>query len=836
VTYSGVRPLQNTPAKSNRGIVETLLQDLRYALRHLQRSPAFALAAILTLALGIGANTAMFSMLNALTWQRLPIDDPDGLIAILPKTSRGLPRSTPVSAVDVLKDGPLQPLCGYLGGVILPVLAKGAPVQTSTTFITAHCLTAFGVRPLMGRGITDEEAPIYGQGARVALISHRLWTTVFSADPAVLGQSLQVNNVDVTIIGVLPRGFLGLEIDYGVDIFTTFDSVLRATVGRRQLASALLGRLRPGSTFEQAVAELETRWPSVMDAVLPSTAALAPSERDQLRDSSLRLERIGTGISRIRERYVQPLTLIFGLTSLLLILACVNLGGLLLARVNARSAELSVRLALGGTRRRIAQQMLIESLLLALSGAALAVPLAYASAITLASFMPPINVPYAISFAPDLRVLGVTSLIGLGVGALMSALPLRLAMRRHATTQVTWNRTIAGNTGRWSRGLLVAQVGLSVVLLAGAVLLTRSLYLLQHNELGVRTEGILNVKLFTLPNAPYNRSGREAYYPPLLETIGALPGVRSVVLSQSFPRVTTTTRGMPVRFDGEELKGVETSIDYVSPGFFTAMGIPLRAGRDVTWSDTLQTRPVGVISESLARALSADGNVLDRRLTMRTLPVDREVVIIGVVADATRGDPRETHPHTVYAPALQVPAISAFTPNLLIDTSDPATTASGVRQILRERGQEYAQEIIKLEDVLARAPATERMSATVAAAVGGLAVILALIGVHGALAYAVSRRRREIGVRLAVGATPSMVARGIIREALLVTAAGVAIGLPIAVLSARTLRSLMYGITEGDVTTFAAVAAFFLVMGSVAGLLPARRAAGTDPVTTLRAE
>jgi putative ABC transport system permease protein len=812
--------------------MERLLQDLRYAARHLQRSPGFALAAILTLALGIGANTAMFGMLSALTLQRLPIDDPDGLIAVAPRTSRGLPRSTPMSAIAELgPDGPLQHLCAYLGGIVLPVLANGAPVQTLTTFVTGQCFDALGVKPIMGRTITDADAPIHGKGAPVVVISHRLWSNALGADAAILGKTLQLNNVDVTIVGVLPRGFAGLEVDNGVDVFATFDSVLAATGNRRQLASYLLGRLRPGITLAQATAEIETRWPAMLDAVLPT--ALPTSEREQLRDSIPRLERFGTGTSRIRERYVQPLTLIFGLTGLLLLLACINLGGLLLARLNARSAELAVRVALGGTKWRVAQQMLLESLVLSLCGAALGVPLAYALAATLASFLPPINVPYTMSFTPDARALAATAVIAVVVALVMSAVPVTVALRRRQGSRFVWDRTVVSTTGRWARSLLVAQVALSVTMVIGAALLTRSLYLLQHADLGIRTADILNVKLYTLPNAPYNRDQRIAYYPQLIETIAALPSVRGVALASAFPRVTTTGPGMPVAFAGEAT-GLVTANDYVSPGFFTMMGISLRAGRDVSWSDTLQTRAVAVVSESLAKALAPDGNVLDRQLRLRTLPVDQEMVIVGIVTDATQGDPRNTRPRVVYRPALQRPAISAFNPNLLIATSDPATVAAGVRELLREGGQDYAQEIIGLPDLLVRAPATERMSATVAAGVGVLAVLLALIGVHGALAYAVSRRKREIGVRVAMGATPTSVARDIVREGLVVTALGVALGVPLALFAARSLKTLMFGISEVDAVTFAAVAMFFLALGALAGLLPARRAATVDPMIALR--
>jgi putative ABC transport system permease protein len=276
--------------------------------------------------------------------------------------------------------------------------------------------------------------------------------------------------------------------------------------------------------------------------------------------------------------------------------------------------------------------------------------------------------------------------------------------------------------------------------------------------------------------------------------------------------------------------------DSISPAYFDTMGIRLLAGRDVSWQDTMKTLPVAVVSESLARALQADGNVVGRSFTMRTLPVDLEFQIVGVVSDATHGDPRHSHTRAIYRPILQVGPASSLNPNVIIQTTDPRTAASGVRRILSEFGRDYAQEIISVNDLLARAPSTERMSATVAGAVSGIAVLLALIGVHGALAYSVARRTREIGVRLAIGAAPAAAARSVMREGILVCALGVAVGLPLAAVVAGSLRSLMFGILENDPATFAAAAALFLVLGVAAGLAPARRAAKVDPVTALRAE
>jgi predicted permease len=837
IELGGIEPVKTRVREVRMGVrLEALAQDAKYAFRHMRRSPGFATAAILTLAIGIGANTAVFTMFNAISLKRLPIPEPDKLMAIQPVNSRGLNRTTPMSVVAVLKDGPLDHFCAYLGDLVLPVLANNAPVQTTTTFVTSECFNAFGVTPIMGRGITEEEAPINGAGARIAVITHRLWSATFNSDPAILGKSMTVNNVPVTVVGVMPKGFAGLEVDTGVDIFVPFDAVLPASRGRRQLASYLLGRLKPGVTMEAATAEIEARWPAMLEAVLP--AGMAVTEREQLMDSKPRLMSFGTGMSRLRTRYAQPLMLILGLTTLLLVLACINLGGLLLARLNARSSELAVRLALGGSRWRMAQQMLVENGVLAVTGAVLALPVAYVTASTLASFTPPINVPYQISFVPDARVFGLTAVVAFTVALLMSALPVWFAARRKSAASIRWDRTIVGNTGWWGRGLLVAQVALAIVMLVDASLLTRSLYLLNNGDLGIQTDNLLNVRMFTSPNSTvYGRADRESYLPPLVEKVRALPGVTSVALATVTPRQTTTSVGSPVAWQGDAYDTARTtSLDSVSPEFFSTMGIRVLSGRNVTWQDTMKTQPVAVVNESLANMLSPDGNVLGRAIKMRTLPVDLEFQIVGIVSDATLGDPRNAHPRVIYRPILQVGPISQLAPNLIIQTTDARSAASGARRIIDEFGRDYAQEIISVNDLLARAPATERMSATVAGAVGGMAVLLALIGVHGALAYSVARRTREIGVRMAIGAAPATAARSVMREGLVVCGLGVLIGLPLAAVTARSLRSLLFGISDSDPATFAVAAVAFLILGLFAGLSPARRAANVDPVIALRSE
>lgn len=814
---------------------DALLQDIRYACRHVRRSPGFAAAAILTLAFGIGANAAMFTVLNALVLRPLPIKDPAGLISISGRNERGQLKITPIPAVDQLtQNGPLQDVCGYNGGVIISVEANGRWSQILGTIVTGRCFTTFGVMPILGRPIVEDDAPLHRPGSHVVVIGHRFWTRMFDADPDVVGRTIRAQGVELSVIGVLPPGFGGLHVDSGADLFAPPDTLFPvAALGRRPGASEILGRLRPGVSLEQATAELETRWPALLEAAVPST--LPPAERADLLAVRPVVQRMGTGLSIYRERYARPLTMILGLTSLLLLLACVNLGGLLLARLSARASELAIRLALGGSQWRIAQQMLVESLLLSLSGALLAVPMSFAFIVSLASFIPVGFVERTVSFAPDLRVLASTALVGLSAGVLMSALPIWMAVRRRTSAGFTWNRTIAGATSHWTRGLLVAQVALSVVMLIGAGLLTRSFYLLQRGDLGVRTAGVLAVKVMQVPNG-YRGIDPASYYPALVERIAALPGVRSAGFARLFPRLATEPPAEPIAFVGDAPGEARARLEATSPRFFETVGIPLLAGRFTSWSDNDKTRHVAVVSESLARALAPDGHVLERRVRLGSVRGHQDVVIVGVAGNATLGNPRRPDPPVLYRPALQMGPVG-LSPNFVISTDgDPSTVAAGVRQVLKDAGREFAHEIITLEDILERAPSSERMSATLAAAVAVLAVTLALIGIHGALAYTVSRRTREIGVRVALGAAPGAVATIVLREGFVLTLAGLAIGLPSALLVARALRTLMFGVSAADPFTFGAATAFLLAIGLGAGIIPARRAAGVDPVVALRAE
>jgi len=809
-------------------------QDIRQAVRHLLRSPAFAVSGLLILALGIGANSAMFSLINTLVLRPLPIADPQSLVGVSGRNAEQQLRLTPIPAVALLDhaDGPLQHVCGYNGGVVVAVAAGGSVMQATGALVTGNCFDAFGVRPLLGRGIVDADAPLLRAGSHVAVISHRLWTRLFAANPSVVGKSIRLEGTEMLVIGVMPEGFSGLHADSGVDVFAPFDTIFPARADRRPGASHVIGRLRPGATFAATASQLAALWPAVLEQAVPPT--LGAAERESLLSAQPQVEGIGSGLSAYRDRYARPAALMFGLTVVLMLMACLNLGGLFLSRAVERRPEMSTRLALGGSRWRVSRQMLVECLVLSTAGAALAIPVAFALVSGLVSILPPMFVDPVRTFTPDTFTIAATVGAGLLAGVVISVLPIWLAgptaLRLGAT------RAVAPATGLWSKGLVVAQIGLSIVLVAGAGLLARSLYLLQQVDPGVRADGVIVLRLMPVPDG-YRDIDNASFYPPLLEAIAALPGVESVGYARLFPRSTGETPGDPVAFAGQEFGDMRSMWEVASPTFFETVGIPLLRGRGPAWTDTAASRQVAIVSERLARRLAPNGDVIGRRIRYGTNAANQDVEIVGVVRNATMGNPRRPDLPIVYRPPLQVGRTGNY-PSLVIRADDRLRepVIAGVRELVARGGREFVQDVSGLADLLARAPSSERMSTALAVALAGLAVVLAFAGIFGLQSYAVARRTREIGVRAAVGAAPATVLRMLMREALRVTVVGVTIGLPAAYAASRVLSSLTFGIAPGDPVTLTLTAALFVAIGVVAGLGPARLAARIDPAVALRRE
>ena len=812
--------------------MEALLQDLRYALRHLRASPGFSAAAILILALGVGANTGMFSILNGLLLRPLPVKDPDSLVGIQAFGANGSRRGILVPIAELLEqgDGPFERACAINGGGVFAVEANGVASQGSMATVTGSCFDVFGVQPLWGRTLGPADAPVRGRGGLVTVLGHRFWSRTFGNDPNAIGKTIQSEGVDLTVVGVMPEGFVGLQADSGTDFFVPNYSVTPYRTDRPASAPQVVGRLKSGVTLAAAQAELSARWPALVTEVTPST--LGEAERNNFLDQTPRIESLRLGLNFYRDRYGRSLTMMLGLTGVLLLLACINLGGLLLARLNDRTAELSVRLALGGSGFRLGQQMLLEGLLLSVSGALFGIPTSFAFVGLLASLLPATLLAHSLDFSPDARVLLMTSVIGVAAGVAMSALPLVLMWRRRARLLSASDRTVVGSTSRWARGLLIVQVALSVIMLTGAALLIRSLYLLQNTNTGVRAERVVNLKLMPVPGG-YRGIDNASYYSGLLDQVAALPAVRSAGLARLFPRAGDLV-GLPIGLVGDPAPQLVAQKESVSPGLFETIGVRLIAGRMPQWSDTPTSQKVAIVNESLAKMLTADGNALGRVVNYGADPLDRGVEIVGIIADTTLGSLRLPHYPVFYRPMLQAGGFSNY-PNLLVKVEgDPLAATTAIAGLVKQQGREYAHQIATLEDVFARSPSNERMSATLAGVVAVLAVTLAFVGIYSLLAYSVARRTREIGLRVALGAGRRDIVRMVMRDGVLLTGIGVAFGIPAAIAGSSVLRTMLFGVSATDPLVLAVAVVFFLALGLAAGVIPAHRAASVDPSIALR--
>ena len=814
----------------------SLANDVRNAIRQLRRSPSFCFAAIVILALSIGANAAMFSLENAIVLRKLPIPNPDSLIGISGRSAQDQLRLTPIPAIDVLKRdaGAFRDLCGINSGVVLSVASDVAASQAIGALVTGRCFETIGVAPILGRTIVDEDAPLDRRGNLVTVISHRLWMRIFGGEPSAIGKRVRVEGAQLTVIGVMPQGFDGVDIDAGADLYVPFDTIFPARTDRRPGAAYLLTRTTPDASVESIAARITTVWPALLNEVVPATVPAA--ERASLLAARPRVESLGTGLSGYRSRYAKPVAVMFGLSGILLILACVNLGGLLLSRSIVRSPEMAMRLALGGGRVQMARQLLIENALVGVCGAVVAVPVSFAIVNLVASFLPTGNIARTLSLTPDAFVIAITLIAGLTCSIVIAVLPIAIALPRRAGLVLAWHRTTAGPGVRWMRGLLAAQIALSVVLVIGAALLGRSLYLLHHVDQGVAADRLLMIRLMPLPDG-YSNIDNASYYPALLDRIGELPGVESVAIGRAFPRMFTDAGGQAISVIGEPDRDLTAFLEITSPAFFDTLGLQLLNGRATSWSDNASSRKVAVVSERLAKMLSPDGAVIGRRVNFGTDPIHRDVEIVGIVRSATMGNPRNPAAPVFYRPALQAARYANY-PSVLVrgDSTAFASISAAARAIVADAGHEFIPEISTVEEVLNRAPASERMSATLAATLGALAIILTFVGTFAVLAYDVTRRTREIGVRCAIGAEPRQVMQFVLREAMLPTIAGVVIGLPVAYSASRVLAGLLFGIRQSDPLTFGGAAVFFVALGLVAASIPARRAATIDPVIALRIE
>ena len=818
-------------------------QDLRYALRHIGRAPGFACAVVAMLALAIGANSAFFSLVNAVVLRRLPVREP-GRLVVLQATDNRAQQNRPLyyAAFRELAKLPVfEQVALYSGGGLFQIETRGALNEGLIEASTPGLFETLGLQPHLGRFFTPDDSPADRSAEAVVVLSFDFWRRAFGSDPSAIGERILIAGTPAVVIGVTPPEYKGFYADggFGFSVPLTFLIRQMGNDPKRPVRGLnAIARLAHDASLRRARAAVDAAWPSIRVDAVPS--GLSPTERSEIATQQITVASLAAGFSSLRRQYQNPLLVLQGVAAMLLAIACANLSGLLLARTAARERERAVCVAVGASRGRIVRQVLFESLIPTMAGAAVAVPIAWWTTKAAESVLWQGSAPLSRSLTPDNSVLAVTALSAVLTGLLVAALPAWIAAKRWPQGALLGARTIAGTTGRRGKALLVAQLAVSFVLLVGAGLFASSLRELRRLDPGVRTEGVRWSRLFAVPNG-YRNQNDAAYYPDLVQRLSDVRGVRSVALASMFPTFFgfgNLVATQPVARAGasDPRTAADGIMENVTPRFFDTVGIPLLRGRDFSWSDDAQHPNVAIVNESLRQKLFPGGDAIGRQIGIGADPKRSAVEIVGVVGDASIGSYRLPHMPVVFRPRMQELPL-ARAPVMLYRTSgDPAVVDGAMQKVIGRLGHEYARRFYSLDEQVDLSLLQERLLAGLSSFFAGFAVLIAFVGLYAALAYAVTQRTREFGVRMALGAARGALVGLLLGDAMIVTLLGIAIGIPCALATGRLLAALLFGLTSWDPATIAAAAGFFTIVGLVAGLRPALRAASMDPMTALRSD
>lgn len=809
-------------------MTSSISQDLRYAFRMLAKTPAFTVTAILTLALGIGANTAIFSVANALLLRSLPYQDPDDLVIVTHARGPNRRPFTYVRAIFLAEHSRSFTAFAPFMTDNFNMTGRGEPEQLPAVRTGWKFFDILGLRPTLGRSFQpDDDQP----GSRpVILISQSLWKRRFSADPRVIGESVTLDSVDNTIIGVLPADFEFAPAGRSIDVWATraFEqSGLTPEQAREGQAYVLgLARIRRGVSIDQAQAEM-----LVLDSeYLREHPAMSDAD-----------SRFGISLNQLQQLMVANIRtavlVLFGAVGLVLLIACANIASLLWSRAMARRKEIAIRAALGASRSEIVRQLLIESLLLALGGGALGVVISFWGTRVLsalpASTLPRINPIYM-----DGEVLAFAFGLSLFTGVLFGLMPtLQFSKPDVQTVLREEGRAVAGGRRRsFARAMLVvSQIALSMILLVGAGLLMRSFANLQNVTLGFNPRNLLMLDI-TLPESRYPTKQRlAAFFNGVLEQIAALPGVRSAAASSAIP--LSPSNYAPMLPDGQpDLQLAQRpshSIQTITPAYFETMGIPLLAGRIFDARDQESATPVAIVNDSFARRYWPQQNPIGKRIVIGTSPAP--TVVVGVTGDVRNIRLAVASVPEVYYPISQHPTESMHI--IVRGVADPSNLTALIRgQIASLDKQEPVTNVRTMQQHLSNSIAQTRLTMLLVSTFSIVALVVATVGLYGLIAYSVAQRTQELGIRLALGAEPRDIVRLVMRQGLAAALVGIAAGLAGSLALTRAMRSLLYDVSATDMQTFTVSALVFLAIAAVASYIPARRAARLDPSGTLRYE
>src|SRR5580658_2346864 len=828
--------------------LETLAQDTRYALRTLHANPGFAATAVLSLALGIGANTAIFSILNAVMLRSLPVEDPQRLVQL------GSPDSSGTSPLSVGFTNPIweqvrdhrQAFSGTLAfsGTRFDLAEGGESHLAEGLWVSGDYFSVLGVPAMRGRVFTaDDDLHGGGHAGAVAVLSHGFWKRHFASDPGIVGKSIRLDRHPFTIIGVTPPWFTGLDVDTHFDVAIPIGCEPILHTDRSALAARswwwlrILGRLAPGETLQQADAKMKALAPELNRATLP-TDWDADGQRQYLQ-RTFALRPAATGFSETGTQYRKALFTLMVVVGLVLLIACANIANLLLARAAARQREISIRMAIGAARRRVMRQLLSESLLLSILGALGGVLFAVWGSRLLVRLLSKTGSELQLDTAPDLRVLAFTMGVAVLTGLLFGLAPaLRATSVSPHNALKEHSRSMGGGRSSLGRALVTFQVALSLMLLVGAGLFLGTFRNLLSTDLGFSRHNILLIQAGMLQsNVP--RTQRPRVYREIVGRLRDIPGVQSASSSVLTP-ISGSTWNNIVSPEGYSPKGKFDTLVYfnrVSPRYFATMRTPLLLGRDFSDHDDAGAPKVMLIDESAARKFFGKANPLGKTIRAETQAGKQDSYqVIGVVKDAKYEQVNEDRLLSAYVACAQdAEPWSEVTFEIRSERPVQAFVPA-VRAAIGAENPGISLEFHNFETQVDESLLQPRMVALLSAFFGGLALLLAMIGLYGVTAYGVARRQAEIGIRMALGAQPGSVIWLVLREVAAMLAIGTIIGLVASMAAGRLVASLLYDVKPDDAVPLAVAAVVLGIATGIAAYLPAHRAARLDPMAALREE
>jgi len=800
---------------------DILRQDLRYTARTLARAPGFACTAILVVALGVGANTATFTLTDFVLIRPLPFPESGRLVKLWERepgyTQMEL---SPANYRDWKRMSTSFEAMGAFHPISVNLVGQGDPERLEGETVTSDLFPLLGIQPLIGRLFTAADNREGAPGT--VLLSYRLWQAAFGADSGVTGRKVILDGQPYTVIGIMPRDFHFPNRD--AELWTAKQFQEQEFEDRNDNYLQVVARLKPAVSLAQARAEL-----SVVTSQL---------ERQYPKEN----EHIGATVNRLRDEFSQQSRLLLvalcGAAICVLLIACANLASLLLARGLARQKELAVRAAIGAGRERLVRQMVTESLVLAVSGGFAGVLVAVVSIPLLARLVPN-TLPIAQAPDLDLRVFLFAGALTVLTGIAFGIVPALRAGNADLSGLREGARAGGGRRERLRSALVIAEVAASVVLLVSAGLLMRALWRIQAIDPGFRGDGVLTLRT-ALPMPKYEATARRTeFYQRVLSEVRSLPGVSSAAYISFLPMAM---RGgiWPVSIEGQVVQRTEShtaSMRFITPEFFSTLGIPLHLGRDVSESDTVTSPFAAVVSQSFVRRYWPDRNPLGRHFQLAF----HDRMVVGVAGDIrVRGLERTSEPQ-VYLPYRQVPDgyFSFYAPKDLVirSAAAPAMLVSAVREIIHDADREQPiSDVRTMGEIVEEETASRSLQLRVLGAFAAIAILLAGIGIHGLLSFAVSQRAQEIGVRIALGARPGDILAMVLRQSVLLAASGVALGVALAYAAGRGMEALLAGVKPGDAAALWAAVGLCVVMTLAGSLLPALRAVRVDPISVIRSE